>query len=47
MGEMLAWLDHSGGEVSENAITVNDDDETIAQALKLKRYRAAAGAGQG
>ena len=46
MGEMLAWLDHSGGEVSANAVTAKDDDETVARALKLKSRPATAGAAQ-
>ena len=44
MGELLAWMDHSGAEVPEGAVTAEDDDATIAQALRLKGY-AAAGAG--
>jgi len=44
MGELLAWMDHSGAEVPDDAVTAEDDDATIAQALKLKGY-AAAGAG--
>ena len=45
IGELLAWLDHSGAEVPEGAVTAEDDDATIAQALRLKGY-AAAGAAQ-
>ncbi len=44
MGELLAWMDHSGAEVPEGAVTAEDDDATIAQALRLKGY-AATGAG--
>jgi hypothetical protein len=45
MGELLAWMDHSGAEVPDDAVTAEDDDATIAQALRLKGY-AAAGATQ-
>jgi hypothetical protein len=45
MGELLAWMDHSGAEVPEGAVTAEDDDATIAQALRLTGY-AAAGAAQ-
>jgi hypothetical protein len=44
MGELLAWMDHSGAEVPEGAVTAEDDDATIAQALRLTGYAAAAGA---
>jgi hypothetical protein len=33
-GFLLAWVDHSGVGY-ENAVTQNDDDETIAAALRL------------
>ena len=46
MGELLAWMDHSGAEVSDDAVTAKDDDETIARALRLTGYAAAAGAAQ-
>ena len=35
MGTLLAWVDH-GAEVVEGAVTGEDDDATIAAALKLK-----------
>jgi hypothetical protein len=44
MGELLAWMDHSGAEVPDDAVTAEDDDATIARALRLRGY-AAAGAG--
>src|SRR2546427_12338869 len=44
MGELLAWMDHSGAEVPDDAVTAENDDATIAQALRLTGY-AAAGAG--
>lgn len=46
MGNLLAWMDHSGAEVPAGAVTAQDDDETIARALKLRGYPAAAGAAQ-
>ncbi len=39
-GTLLAWVDHSGA-VLENAVTQNDDDATIADALKLKNVTLA------
>jgi hypothetical protein len=45
MGNLLAWMDHSGTTVPDGAVTAADDDATIAEALRLKG-RAAAGAGQ-
>jgi hypothetical protein len=45
MGELLAWMDHSGAQVPEGAVTAEDDDATIAEALRLTGY-AAASAGQ-
>ena len=35
MGTLLAWVDHSG-IILEDAVTEEDDDATIAAALKLK-----------
>ena len=35
MGTLLAWVDHSG-VVLDGAVTENDDDATIARALRLK-----------
>ena len=45
MGELLAWMDHTGAEVPDDAVTAEDDDATIAAALRLKGYAAAAGQG--
>ena len=42
MGELLAWMDHSGAEVSEEGVTADDDDATIAAALRLTSYAAGA-----
>lgn len=44
MGTLLAWVRHGAQSVPAGAVTANDDDATIAAALKLKGY--AAGAGQ-
>ncbi|MEO6588189.1 MAG: hypothetical protein ABIP06_02575 [Pyrinomonadaceae bacterium] len=35
MGTLLAWVEH-GGEPGEGAVTAEDDDATVAAALKLK-----------
>ena len=40
MGELLAWMNHSGAEVPDDAVTAEDDDDTIAQALRLKSFAA-------
>ena len=45
MGSLLAWMDHSGATVPDGAVTAEDDDATIAAALRLRGY-AAAGAAQ-
>jgi len=42
MGNLLAWMDHSGAEVPEGAVTAEDDDATIAEALRLRGYAAGA-----
>lgn len=35
MGQLLAWVEH-GSEPGEDTITADDDDTTVAAALKLK-----------
>ena len=35
MGTLLAWVNHGGDEV-EGGVTADDDDKTVAAALKLK-----------
>lgn len=35
MGLLLAWVNHDA-DIPENAVTANDDNETVAKALKLK-----------
>lgn len=35
MGQLLAWVQH-GGTAVEGAVTADDDDATVAAALKLK-----------
>jgi len=45
MGTLLAWVRHGATSVPAGAVTANDDNATITEALKLKGY-AAAGAGQ-
>ena len=44
LGTLLAWVEH-GAEVPADAVTVDDDDATVAKALRLKGV-AAAGAGR-
>ena len=44
MGTLLAWLSHDG-KASRGGVTAEDDDATVAKALKLKTA-AAAGAGR-
>jgi len=41
MGELLAWMDHSGADVPDDAVTAEDDDATIAAALRLTGSTAA------
>jgi hypothetical protein len=45
-GTMLAWVHHGAKEISPDAVTAKDDDDTLARALRLKGYTAA-GAAQG
>ena len=44
LGSLLAWVDHNATAPVEG-VTADDDDATVAKALKLKGY-AAAGAGR-
>lgn len=39
MGSLIAWVDHSGISL-DDPVTENDDDATIAAALKLKNWAA-------
>ena len=41
MGSLLAWMDHSG-TASDGGVTAEDDDATIARALRLRGYAAGA-----
>lgn len=40
MGTLLAWVNH-GADPVENAVTADDDDATIAAALRLKNVSIA------
>ena len=45
MGLLLAWVEH-GGTVPPDAVTDKDDDETIAQALRLSGYTSTKAQGE-